>query len=516
MRAVINSVQLALQLSPGLGTLLLVSLIVPLLTLAALGVWTLWQAGYGLWLLATLSFSAVLTALLFWRAGQQQQGLQAVAGEALVEASTDWGEGDLVIWQQGNQTLEQLLAAKSDWQVLDEHALHLVAEVAQGYGRAELAFSLPELLQLTEEVSRRYRQVLLEHVPLIEQIPCTFYKAGFEHRQLGERSVKTASALWKGYRLYRAANPLAMLLSEVREKILGQAFAGIGDQLQYRLKQALLQDVLAVAIDLYSGRFRPQATQAASATLQADQHRMAPAPEPVRVCLIGQTGSGKSSLVNALLQGSQAEVSALPSTDQTAVYCCQLEGVELLHLVDLPGLDGGEENMQQLLEQVAQSQLVIWLLRADQPARGVDSVFAAQLQTFWQQPEHRSRRQPVMLGVLNQIDRLKPLGVLPALAELEQPVSEKAQIVAQAQSWNRQQLPLLECLIPVSLVDTGKAGQPFNLTALQRQLAVQMERCLQIQFNQRRLEGENGADWQSQLKRLYRLGRAVFSSSERP
>ena len=66
-------------------------------------------------------------------------------------------------------------------------------------------------------------------------------------------------------------------------------------------------------------------------------------------------GAGKSSVVNALLGGMRAEVSALPATDRGQVYECEVEGMPVLRLVDLPGLNGDPATEQRLFEEITTS-----------------------------------------------------------------------------------------------------------------------------------------------------------------
>ena len=76
---------------------------------------------------------------------------------------------------------------------------------------------------------------------------------------------------------------------------------GFVDDMQLKAKEALLDEVAAVAIDLYSGRFSLEEDdlQVSNAS-ESDEEHFAVALEPIRIVIVGQIGAGKSSIVNIL------------------------------------------------------------------------------------------------------------------------------------------------------------------------------------------------------------------------
>jgi uncharacterized protein len=65
--------------------------------------------------------------------------------------------------------------------------------------------------------------------------------------------------------------------------------------------------------------------------------------------------------------------------------------MEMVHLVDLPGLDGNEKTTKNLLKEVTSCDLIIWVLKANQPARSLDCDFKQQLDAFYLATARRSR-----------------------------------------------------------------------------------------------------------------------------
>jgi predicted GTPase len=67
--------------------------------------------------------------------------------------------------------------------------------------------------------------------------------------------------------------------------------------------------------------------------------------EPLQVCLVGSTGVGKSTLVNALFAGRIAKVLGLPDTTDAIQKVRLLSGVVL---IDTPGLGGFQKTSANL------------------------------------------------------------------------------------------------------------------------------------------------------------------------
>lgn len=503
MKRTINSVKIATRLSNGVIPVMLAIIGFPLVVLVGFGLFAIYQSGYILYFMGMLALSTVVAVIpVYWRRKEVHQASIANLNDSLVKASTEWGVLDNQVWLELGEHINQQLEQSSEWSDLKEHGLELITLTSKQYNKNssgnELAFSAPELLMLTEEISRRYRHILKTHVPFVDKINLSTLKVLFD-------SGDKAKYAWNIYRAYRIFSPVGWI-AEARGQLLSKAFGRVNKELQIKLKQALLQEVLAVSIDLYSGRFKTDDEIEQSQAAVKDQQRMAVTLDPLRICLLGQVSAGKSSLINSLTNGMLAEVSKLPSTGGIEVHKCRLEGIDTIHLVDLPGLDGDDKHEKLLLEQVTNSDLVIWVLKANQPARLLDTRFKNKLDEFYADSKNRSRKQPAIIGVLNQVDGLKPLGEWDPPYDLENVTSEKAENINNALVHNRELLKL-DCLIPLSV---GDDKEQYNLTALKSLIDQYFESAMQVQINRRRIESGGKLNLADQAKCVYQTGKSLF------
>ncbi len=503
------------RISARLLPFLAILLLIPVVVLLGFGLYAIYWLGYAgafVILMLVCTVLAAIPSVLFkrrvWQYSQHKQHLPESV-DSLVDASTDWSDFDQATWLLMNEVIQTQLQADPRWESLRGHALTLVRRVAEQYHtskRGEWVFTLPELLKMTEEVSRRYRSILKQHVPLAENINLSTLRWVYEHRD----KQKTLENIWGIYRIVRLLTPTGWL-SEARSQVTSYLFRDLKDELQMTLKRALLQEVASVAIDLYSGRFKVDSDAIGNSThWQADQQHLAAPPEPLRVAFIGQVSAGKSSIINALIGNMAAEVSQLPSTENCTIYQLQLQDTVAVHLVDLPGLEGQSANEQSLLEEAVRSDVLVWVLKANQSARALDITFRERLDAWFADNKNRSRKRPVVLGLLNQVDRLPPVHEWQPPYVLDADDSRKANTIRDALAYNRELLSL-PLLIPLSV---SEDKQHYNLAALQQLLDENYEKGLQTQLNRRRLEAAQSFSVQEQFKRAYRMGQSLFKKRQ--
>ena len=125
----------------------------------------------------------------------------------------------------------------------------------------------------------------------------------------------------KGYdlwRIVRLLNPVSAATQELRERFTRQIYDAGREHLARRLARAFVREVGRAAIDLYGGSLRVSAGRLQTHVSAATRRDMAGlderGSEPIRILVAGQTGSGKSSLVNALANAVEAAVNTVPTT----------------------------------------------------------------------------------------------------------------------------------------------------------------------------------------------------------
>ncbi|MFS1448143.1 GTPase family protein [Vibrio lentus] len=436
----------------------------------------------------------------------------ALVNDAMVKASDEWSQAELLIWNDSKHYVRQQLMVEIEWGNLDQTGLEVLEFVAKKFDKKSLDFSIPEGLKLFEEVSRRYKLVVKEHIPGIEYLKVSYIKAGYEaydkYGELGQKIFK--AAIWGNHLKNLYLNPLKVISDLGREQATSSMTKGVVDDMQYAAKQALLDEVAAVAIDLYSGRFSIEdEALTASDVSEADEKRFAPELEPVRIVLVGQTSSGKSSLINALKQELVAEVDVLPSTDTSTVYNAFVDDNDV-RVVDLQGLDGNPKTETQMLKEMTQADVVLWVLKANQSARDLDKQLKVRFDAFYDDSKNISRKKPIVVSVVNQVDRLKPVDEWQPPYDLENPISAKGKIIAQALEYNQ---TLLQPDIALPLAIAPEKGE-FGLDTLRQTLLERIADANNVQRNRQRFEAmKRGTSVKGQLNKAVKAGKKVAPSA---
>ena len=161
----------------------------------------------------------------------------------------------------------------------------------------------------------------------------------------------------------------------------------------------------------------------------------------ITVTLIGQTGAGKSSLINALRVGhvttgdsKMAATDVLPNTRECEMFAFTIgEAGDLITLVDTPGYGESGASASQIKSIEAamkESDLVLLVMDAHSPAKKADQQTLKTLSLYFR--DHPQFKAPPIIGVLTHIDLVPPASVWSPPYDFETPTEAKEESIAGA------------------------------------------------------------------------------------
>lgn len=385
------------------GAVLALSLwVLPILLLLPAGLWLLYGTP---WFWAWLGFAVVSAGagVVVWRRWRRRPLGRIVTAEG--DGDTAQGDTDgkeAAAWAAIDRLAEGAAPdLLTDRGRLIGFTLDLVEAVATVYRpddrRPLLATTVPELLLLSERVSRRMRGMVLSGLPLGDRIQLGHVARAVDFAPQWRR-IQRAYGIWRAVRV--PLNPLAAILGEARDRATRALTDAAMEEAGRRVLAILVAEVGQAAIDLYSGRLRLSPEELAAAS-RADMAAGEAAPPVPRVLLLGPSGAGKSALVNALGESIRAAVDPLPSTLSVTPYSLTVADRPTIVLLDSPGLDGRPATEQALAKAAEMADLILWVLPANRPARAMEAALATRLRASLSAP-------PPMLAAVTHIDRLPP------------------------------------------------------------------------------------------------------------
>jgi predicted GTPase len=449
-------------------TLLAAALLIPAASLIPFGGLWLWQHGLVIYWAAASGMIVAAAFLLLKRLLGRAASAQAAQSRETAEVAGDrsWTPRQEEAWQDvvalASNVEPQRLASRDAAQSLALDTIELVARrLHPERSDPLLQFTVPEALAVIERASSGMRNFVVRTFPLGDRI--TVAQLMWLYRWRG--ALQLAEKGFDLWRIVRLLNPLSAATQEVRERLTRQVFEMGRQHVAQRLASAFVREVGRAAIDLYGGNLRVEAKELSAHVTAASRLDLAAAEareaEPLRILVAGQTGAGKSSLVNALASAVEARVDALPATQSFTAYKLTQEGLPAALLVDSPGVAGGD-GFDLLIRNATNVDMVLWVSSASRAAREIDrQALTALREHFAGEP---NRRRPPMILVLTHIDTLRPFNEWNPPYDLSKASRPKSQAILGAMEAAGAELGFSVAEIVPVRVDAAAA--PYNIDAL--------------------------------------------------
>lgn len=501
-------------------SLVLILLSVPYLVLFTVG--SIWLYQYGM-LLEWLVISGICTlagwGLMKWL--RPSSALETVtvlpSGAWPPKGQQAWAKVDAIAQRVQSEGIP-LDRPDRLWELFRE-VLQAVAEhYHPGSSQAVLEVPLPHVLRIVERVAADLRETFVVRVPGAHILTLN------DLRRLS-RAAALSQHLYLIYKiLIFGLNPVAGVLREIRDSAGGMMVDLSGEEIKRWALGFCVRKAGYYAIQLYSGELvldqqafeayqsRASRRDALRARTQAEHL----AEEPLRILMLGQVKSGKSSLVNALFGQVRAAVDVVPRTRNVEPYLLERDGVPRAILLDTAGFARDDEPQSvfaQMQEQILQCDLVLLVCSALNAAREADRRLLDELRRFYQaQPD---RLMPPVIVVLTHIDGLRPLDQWNPPYDLAAPAGEKARNIADAVAAVAEDLGLSsnELVVPVCL----KPGQLYNVEECLAPALVQVaSEAERVKYLRCLREYHQVEYWQRLWQQAVQSGRLVFRLGRSP
>lgn len=414
-----------------------------------------------------------------------EEAWEIVANKAAELTIRDWPESGRGFYDLARDTLSD------------------VAHHANPDARQPLAeVSLPHALLVIEAASHDLRTEVLAVVPFAHRVRL----ADFERVQSLGSVLANLNDLYRAGRF--AAFPVQAIAAEAASTARAQAFEMTREALQVWLMRQWVRKVGFHAVALYCGHTllsKPGAEPTADSMrdLRRAAEEAADA-EPLRLLVLGRSGAGKSSLVNALFGEELAATDVLADTTPGMTpFVLERDGWPAALVLDSPGCDASNFGVAEVLEESARSDAILFVTAATRPDRAGERAVLDELRNS---KLARDRGLPPVFVVLSQVDRLPPARAWSPPYDMG---SDDPKAVAMAGAVRAVAVDLgvpVERVIPACLA----SGRVYNVEdTLLNLLAAEMDRLRQARLRRCLASHRRKENWGLVLDQLRAAGRFI-------
>ncbi|HEX3149144.1 MAG TPA: GTPase [Gemmataceae bacterium] len=404
----------------------------PILFLAGTGAYHLWDRGWAFYAWWPMGLSLALGYILAWR---WQRQLRAKQSE--IPPPMHWTDRDRLAWKT---VLERVKAADkiddsrfSEPRFYFDTAQEMAGQVVRVYEPDAVdpvaIVTLPEILSVIELASHDLNELAKTYVPGSHLMTIDHWRTA---RKAVDWYRKVSNVYWLASAVF---DPIKTASRYVAAKYgMGKPLEMFQQNVILWFYSAYVRELGFYLIELYSGRLKvgaaryrelmkehthdpdgppivvPEGPSGETVTPPTESPEPKARPVGVSIALIGQVKAGKSSLVNALLGERKAATDVLPLTSEVTKYDLVSPGVPThLVLLDTAGYGRAgavKDHLEETAAAVQESDLILWVTHARNPARKADADFFAELRQWFVERPHL--RFPPIVVVLTHVDLLTP------------------------------------------------------------------------------------------------------------
>ncbi|MDP1561238.1 MAG: dynamin family protein [Pirellulaceae bacterium] len=511
----------------------------PILVYVILGGYALWTSGLTFWAWALLP----LCWLVAWLVGRLWSPPTAETLES-VEPGSHWTDRDraaLEIVRRRQLTVpdhtpEQLIDPHFYIEQVKSLAMELAAHYFPAAQDPYSSLKVTEVLSAVHLAVEDLEELTTEKLPVAQWLTIGQWQA-LGHTPKWYNRVQ--ESVWLSSMVYNPLNVLRYFTSKATIEPLGQQ---LQQELIVRLYMKFIYRVGFYLIEMNSGRLRGGtlkyrqffgrgrsdslgqdsplgATELDSATAIAKSNRASesnsdPKPTPseaVRIVLVGQVSSGKSSLINALLGTHHAECDVLPTTRDVRRYAIPLANATgPVVLLDTPGYGeagASHEQQQQIETAVTQADAVLLVMSANTAARKSDQLLLEQIEGYCL--EHPDLRFPPIIGVLTHVDLLKPAMVWQPPYNWREPKDAKGRQIQAALNYVHSVVGKRVSLV-IPVCTSGEPARQWGVTEHVLPALATILRDAQSTSLLRLFQESLRGTWRQTLSELKQTGVALF------